>query len=100
MQWVHLEKSRLGGAYLHRARLWDAQLNGSRLWGAHLEGADFTRAVLTESQLEAVDLRGVFGINDWEQVQAAFYDERTRFPVNVEEHRTERVHPSPPGYGD
>jgi uncharacterized protein YjbI with pentapeptide repeats len=83
MQWAHLEKTRLGRAYLSGTRLWDVHLDGARLWGAHLIGADFTRATFTESQLDNVDLSGSI-IPDWEQVQTAFYNDKTRFPANIE----------------
>jgi uncharacterized protein YjbI with pentapeptide repeats len=62
---LHLERARLGGAYLQGANLRAALLQGADLGGAYLQGADLgsahlERASIGEAHLEKADLGGAY----------------------------------------
>lgn len=76
---AHLEKANLTEARLEKAYLLNAHLNGAKLHGANLRDAYVQGARFDDAQLLGADLTDAAGLT-WEQLQAAFKDNKTRLP--------------------
>lgn len=76
---AHLEKANLSEARLEKSFLLNARLNGANLQNASLREAYVQGTRFDNARLLGADFTAASGLT-WEQLQAAFKDNRTRLP--------------------
>jgi hypothetical protein len=79
---AHLERANLSQSRLEKGFLLNALLNGANLQSASLREAYMQGASLVDARLLGADLTGASGLT-WEQLQAAFKDNKTRLPEDL-----------------
>ncbi len=79
---AHLEEADFTNADLREADFTGACLTRADLRGTNLNKTNFARAILTDTHLEGVDLRNVFGLVQG-QIDSARTDDRTQVPPNL-----------------
>jgi uncharacterized protein YjbI with pentapeptide repeats len=77
-----LRGSRLNAAHLEGASISGAHLEGAILSSAHLERAFFGEAIMTEANLDGVDLSSSDGLTQ-EQINVTFGNNKTKLPFGL-----------------